>query len=93
MGSIWEPDSLETTHPTPSLSKYLLSDYHVTGSILGTGDSAVNKTDPSLGSHRLTFQGDGGKTDKNKHRPGFAVTPVPLGEGLPGRLPVLHSVG
>lgn len=68
MGSIWELDSLETTHPTPSLSKYLLSDYHVPGSILGTGDSAVNKTDQSLGSHRLIFQGDGGKRDNNKNR-------------------------
>lgn len=66
MGSIWELDSLETTHPTPSLSKYLLSDYHVPGSSLGTGDSAVNKTDQSLDSHRLIFHGDGGKTDNNK---------------------------
>lgn len=91
MGSIWELDSLETTPPTPSLSKYLLSDYHVPGSSLGTGDSAVNKTDQSLGSHRFIFQGDGGKTDNNKNR--FTVTLVPLGEARPGRLPVLHSVG
>lgn len=60
MASIWELTSLESTHPTNScLSKYLLSDYHVPGSIPGTGDPAVNKTDHSLGSHRLTFQGAG----------------------------------
>lgn len=70
--TVWTP----CTQLIYSLSKYLLSDYHVQGSVLSTGDSAVNKRNQIFGYHRLTFQGGEGKT-KNKQARFFCHTHFP----------------